>query len=183
MQSWFHLVPTPQSPALCHVCLYCPFQSDLVSGGPSGSPAIPLLQGPECSLLGLQCCWGECNTCIGRSMVHRAFSLSELLPEVDLQTVCLELPWLVEKTMTNHSSTLDRESHGQRSLVGYSPWGREESDMTEQLHFQFSLSTFMHWRRKWQPIPVFLPEKSQGQRSLLGCHLWGRTDLDTTDAT
>ena len=31
-------------------------------------------------------------------------------------------------------------SHGRRSLVGYSPWGREESDMTERLHFHFSLS-------------------------------------------
>ena len=27
--------------------------------------------------------------------------------------------------------------HGQRSLVGYSPWGRKESDMTERLHFHF----------------------------------------------
>ena len=32
------------------------------------------------------------------------------------------------------------KSHGPRSLVGCSPWGREESDMTERLHFQFSLS-------------------------------------------
>ena len=32
------------------------------------------------------------------------------------------------------------ESHGQRSLVGYSPWGRKESDTTERLHFHFSLS-------------------------------------------
>ena len=32
------------------------------------------------------------------------------------------------------------KSHGRRSLVGCSPWGREESDMTEQLHFHFSLS-------------------------------------------
>ena len=38
-----------------------------------------------------------------------------------------------------------------------------------------SLFTFMHWRRKWQPTPVFLPGESQGQRSLVGCHLWGRT--------
>ena len=30
--------------------------------------------------------------------------------------------------------------HGRRSLVGCSPWGREESDTTERLHFQFSLS-------------------------------------------
>ena len=46
-----------------------------------------------------------------------------------------------------------------------------------------SLFTFMHWRRKWQPTPVFLPGESQGQRSLLGCHLWGRTESDTTEAT
>ena len=32
------------------------------------------------------------------------------------------------------------ESHGRRSLVGCSPWGCEESDTTEQLHFHFSLS-------------------------------------------
>ena len=35
---------------------------------------------------------------------------------------------------------LPGKSHGQRSLVGCSPWGREESDMTERLHFDFSLS-------------------------------------------
>ena len=37
-----------------------------------------------------------------------------------------------------------------------------------------SLFTFMHWRSKWQPIPVFLPGESQGRGSLVGCHLWGR---------
>ena len=37
-----------------------------------------------------------------------------------------------------------------------------------------SLFTFMHWRRKWQPTPVFLPGESQGWRSLVGCCLWGR---------
>ena len=43
--------------------------------------------------------------------------------------------------------------------------------------------TFMHWRRKWQPTPVFFPGESQGQRSLVGGHLWGRTEPDTTEAT
>ena len=43
--------------------------------------------------------------------------------------------------------------------------------------------TFMHWRRKWQPTPVFLPGGSQGRRSLVGCHLWGRTESDTTEVT
>ena len=35
---------------------------------------------------------------------------------------------------------LPGKSHGRRNLVGYSPWGREESDSTERLHFHFSLS-------------------------------------------
>ena len=35
---------------------------------------------------------------------------------------------------------LPGKSHGQRSLAGYSSWGCEESDMTEELHFHFSLS-------------------------------------------
>ena len=35
---------------------------------------------------------------------------------------------------------LPGKSHGRRSLVGCSPWGREESDTTEWLHFHFSLS-------------------------------------------
>ena len=46
-----------------------------------------------------------------------------------------------------------------------------------------SLFTFMHWRRKWQPTPVFLPEESQGQGSLVGFRLWGHTESDTTEAT
>ena len=45
-----------------------------------------------------------------------------------------------------------------------------------------SLFTFMHWRRKWQPTPVFLPGESQGRGSLVGCRLWGRTESDTTAA-
>ena len=45
------------------------------------------------------------------------------------------------------------------------------------------LFTFMHWRRKWQHTPVFLPGESQRRRRLVGCHLWGHTELDTTDVT
>ena len=43
--------------------------------------------------------------------------------------------------------------------------------------------TFTHWRRKWQPTPVFLPGESPGRRSLVGCRLWGLTESDTTEAT
>ena len=46
-----------------------------------------------------------------------------------------------------------------------------------------SLFTFMLWRRKWQPIPVFLPGESQGRGSLVGCCVWGHTELDMTKVT
>ena len=36
----------------------------------------------------------------------------------------------------------------------------------------------MHWRRKWQLTPVFLPGESQGQGSLVGCRLWGCTESE-----
>ena len=76
---------------------------------------------------------------------------------------------------------LPGKSHGQRSLVGYSPRGHRESDTTERLHFaHFILS---HWRRKWQPTPVFLPGESHGQRSLEGHGPWGQGELDTTEVT
>ena len=39
----------------------------------------------------------------------------------------------------------------------------------------------IHWRRKWQPSPVFLPGKSHGQRSLAGCSPWDHKESDTTE--
>ena len=49
--------------------------------------------------------------------------------------------------------------------------------------FFTELFTFMRWRTKWQPTPVFLPGGSQGRRSLVGCLLWGHTESDMTEAT
>ena len=43
--------------------------------------------------------------------------------------------------------------------------------------------TFTHWRRKWQPTPVFLLGESQGLGSLVGYRLWGHTESDTTEVT
>ena len=39
----------------------------------------------------------------------------------------------LEEGMATHSSVLPGEFYGQRSLMGYSSWGRKELDMTEQL--------------------------------------------------
>ena len=43
----------------------------------------------------------------------------------------------LEKKWQSTLGLLPGESHGQRSLVGYSPWGRKEWDTTERLHFHF----------------------------------------------
>ena len=86
-----------------------------------------------------------------------------------------------EKAMAPHSST----------LAWQIPW-TEEPDSLQSMGSlgvghnwgaSLSLFTFMHWRKKWQPTPVFLPGGSQGRGSLVGCRLWGRTESDTTDAT
>ena len=49
--------------------------------------------------------------------------------------------WVVQRRQWHPTPVLlPGKSHGQRSLVGCSPWGHQESDTTEQLHFHFSLS-------------------------------------------
>ena len=90
---------------------------------------------------------------------------------------------LSEKAMAPHSSTFAWKIPWTEEPGGLQSMGLLELDTTERLHFHFSLFTFMHWRRKWQPTPVFLPGESQGQGSLVGCCLWGRTESDTTEAT
>ena len=86
-----------------------------------------------------------------------------------------------EKAMAPHSCTLAwkipwMEEPGRLQSMGLI---RVRHDWATSL----SLFTFTHWRRKWQPTPVFLPGESQGQGSLVGCHLWGRTESDTTEVT
>ena len=57
---------------------------------------------------------------------------------------------------------LPGKSHGWRSLVRYSPWGLEESDMTERLHFHFSLSCIGKDPDNWERL------KAGGERFKAG---------------
>ena len=91
------------------------------------------------------------------------------------------LDFTLKKAMAPHFSTIAweipwMEEPGRLQSLG--SW-RVGHDWASSL----SLFTFMHWRRKWQLTPVFLPIESQGWGSLLGCRLWGRTESDTTDVT
>ena len=56
------------------------------------------------------------------------------MQETQLLSLSQEVP--LEKKMGTRSSILAGKSHGQRSLVGYSPCGHKESDSTEQLNYQ-----------------------------------------------
>ena len=102
----------------------------------------------------LECCW----------------SLTQLCPTLWDLTECSTsgfpvlyyLPnFALEKAMAPHSSTLAWEI----------PWkeepGRLRSMVSQRVPHDWatslSLFTFMHWRRKWQPTPVFLPGESQGR--------------------
>ena len=63
-----------------------------------------------------------------------------------------------EKALAPHSST----------LAWKIPWTEESSRLQSMGSLRvvsLSLFTFMHWRKKWQPTPVFLPGESQGQEA------------------
>ena len=70
---------------------------------------------------------------------------------------------------------LPGKSHGRRSLVGCSPWGREESDTTEQLHFHFHAlgkelathSSVLAWRIPGMAEPGGLPSMGPQSRTWL----------------
>ena len=82
--------------------------------------------------------------------------------------------------MATHSSTLAWKVPWTEEPGGLQSMGSLRVPDTFTL---LSLFTFMHWRRKWQPTPVFLPRESQGRGSLVGCCLWGHTESDMTEAT
>ena len=85
---------------------------------------------------------------------------------------CSPLACVTEKAMAPHS----------RTLAWKIPWTEEPGGLQSMGSWRvghdwvtsLSLFTFMHWRRKWQPTPVFLPGESQG---------WGHTVSDTTEVT
>ena len=154
------------------------------------------------------------------SFLELCFSLPQIFPtpsstgaSLVVQTVknlpAMQETWVwslghedpLEKGMSTHSSILPGEFQGHRSLVGYSPWGHKESDMTEQLFgaspmaqraenlpamqetqttWVWSLGQKDPWRKQWQPTAVFLPGKFQGQRSLAGYSPRDHKESDVT---
>ena len=82
---------------------------------------------------------------------------------------------LGRKVMTNLDSTSEKAMATHSSTLAWKiPWMEESGRLQSMGSLRvrhdcatsLSLFTFMHWRRKWQPTPLFLPGESQGQRSL-----------------
>ena len=116
--------------------------------------------------------WDSFKWQIMISLYLQLFSLTNIFIDT-LLWVC--------KAMAPHSSTLAwkipwAEEPGRLQSLGLLRVGHDWAT-------SLSLFTFMHWRRKWQPTPVFLPGESQGRGSLVGCRLWGHTELDMTEVT
>ena len=108
-------------------------------------------------------------------------NLTPLYPSFVFLYIIYKTMLLSEEAMAPHSGP----------LAWKIPWTEEPGRLPsmESLRVRLdwvtslSLFIFMHWRRKWQPTPVFLPGESQGRGSLVGCRLWGPTESDTTEVT
>ena len=151
--------------SLCSASFYTPRPNLPVTPGTSFFPQVSL----DFQLLHSNLLWRKglllflCGVSSGRSYRYSLY-------------VYMFLTQQSQKAMAPHSSI----------LVWKIPWTEEPGRLQSMESLRvghdwvtsLSFFTFLHWRRKWQPTPVFLPGKSQGWGSPVGCHLWGRTESD-----
>ena len=119
--------------------------------------------------------WGLWQQREGLKQLHLSHSLHQ-------SGIQAQLSWVLRRRQWHpHSSTLAWKIPWTEEPVRLQSMGslRVGHDWATSL----SLFTFIHWRRKWQPTPVFLPGESQRRGSLVGCHLWGCTESDMTEVT
>ena len=105
--------------------------------------------------------------CLSVKLVANFYSVDEECKGTLLNWIWL--PNITERAMAPHSNTL-----AWKILWTEEPGGLQSMGSRRVGHdwaTSLSLFTFMHWRRKWQPTPVFLPGESQGQGSLVSCRL------------
>ena len=150
--------------------------SSLFLPPPSPPPYSSERRVPENGKGTFWCIWINSST-----MVSDASFLKIFLPAEAAYPLFQNTSLSLEKETAPHSST-----HAWKI-----PWTEEPGRLQSMGSLRvghdwgtsLSLFTFMHWRRKWQPTPVFLSGESQGWGSLVGCHLWGHTESDMTEVT
>ena len=79
--------------------------------------------------------FARCQACSGLPWWLRGWSVCLQCGRPGFDPWVGKIPW--RRIWHPTPVFLPGDSHGQRSLAGYSPWGCKESDMTEQLHFHF----------------------------------------------
>ena len=108
---------------------------------------------------------------------HSVKRNSRIVQFGDLRQRCFGYAFSVhlEKAMAPHSSTLAWQVPWTEEPGGLQSMGSQR--VGHDWATSLSLFTFMRWRRRWQPTPVFLPGESQGQGSPVARRLWGRAEL------
>ena len=107
------------------------------------------------------------------SLVAHTLKSLPAMKETQVRSLGQEDP--LEKGMAAHSSILAWDFHGQRSLVGYSPWCRKKSDTTEQLTFSLNMLS-----SNKQPVGTqtqgahCVPSKSQWKKTNAEKHVYYR---------
>ena len=138
--------------------------------------------------MGLQipCTWG----CKGlNTTMHTRWSMSQLYYMIIFSRLSRKQnheDWLENcKSLILNLAQLLKAIHERQQHQFHisSLWhGEGNGDPLHDWATSLPLFTFMHWRRKWQPTPVFLPGESHGRGSLVGCHLWGHDWCDLAAA-
>ena len=172
---------TPQ-----HLDSYLQMDEDPLDPGLWVGQLLPCLQLPSRLVLVSNACylkWPQTAKSEGKQLIKKLWKndLGFSTWKWSQMQFQIELSYPTEKAMAPHSST----------LAWKIPWMEEPGRLQSMGSLRvghawatsLSLITFMYWRRKWQPTPVFLPGESQGWGSLVGCRLCGRTESDTTEAT
>ena len=104
-------------------------------------------------------------------MYHIIFSSTSILV-LSVRSVGQELlPFFIDMVLSKLTILKVLFDNSTSTLAWKIPWteepGRLQSMGSQRVRHDYatslSLFTFTHWRRKWQPIPVFLPGESQGQ--------------------
>ena len=150
---------------VCSVAQSWPTPCDSIDCSSPGSSVHGILQVRTLEWVAISCSRASSNP---KTVTTKLCKLSLLSYKI-----CLHPRLKSEKAMAPHSSTLAwkipwMEEPGRLQSTGLLRVGHDWAT-------SLSLFTFLHWRRTWQPTPVFLPGESQGQGSLVGCRLWGRT--------
>ena len=113
-------------------------------------------------------------TCGGLQSLQRLFSNDAPLRRAGKKFSSIQRQWQLTPEL------LPGKSHGQRSLVGCSPWGRQESDTTERLPVHFSLSCI--GEENGNPLQCSCLENPR-DRGAWWTAVYGVTQSDTTEVT